>query len=183
MKTEIKTTTLLDFIEIYNKYEHLIEKYIMKICPEYIDSEDFIQDAKLGLLEYIKYNEAFHKLTDSKLRTIYVSQYMSRLIDRLHRRYLSYSKSLNLYDFENDLIYTYDYDVCGLKEVINRALNTLPENEANVIKLYFYEDLTLNSISSLEGLSQSRVYQILLKALRKLRYPSITEQLKTYIED
>ena len=57
MKTKIETTELLDYIELYNKYEYLIERTIMKICPKFIDNEDFIQDAKLGLLEYIEYKD------------------------------------------------------------------------------------------------------------------------------
>ena len=72
----------------------------------------------------------------------------------------------------------------SLKEEVNRALNMLPEREAEVIRLYFGingPELGLEEIGERLNLSRERVRQIKEKALRLLRGAQIGSVLKEYL--
>jgi len=70
-----------------------------------------------------------------------------------------------------------------LKE-IDRALSTLPEREAIIIKHFFGvndEELSLREIGEKLGLTRERVRQLKERALRKLRKTSRSKHLKTFL--
>ena len=73
----------------------------------------------------------------------------------------------------------------SLKAEIDRALSTLTEREAEVIKLYFWlnknHSLTLEEIGERFNLTRERVRQIKEKAIRRLRHASRSKNLKTYL--
>ncbi len=68
---------------------------------------------------------------------------------------------------------------------VNRALETLSENEAHVIKHYFginvKQPKTLQEIGDNIGLTRERVRQIREKGIRRLRHTSRNKVLKTYL--
>jgi RNA polymerase primary sigma factor len=73
----------------------------------------------------------------------------------------------------------------SLKEEVRRALNTLSEREAQVIRLYFGLDqehsLTLEEIGEKFNLTRERVRQIKEKAIRRLRHASRSKALRSYL--
>jgi len=73
----------------------------------------------------------------------------------------------------------------SLKTEIERALSTLTEREAEVIKLYFglnkEHSLTLEEIGERFNLTRERVRQIKEKAIRRLRHASRSKNLKAYL--
>ncbi|GAA4971611.1 RNA polymerase sigma factor RpoD/SigA [Algibacter aquimarinus] len=73
----------------------------------------------------------------------------------------------------------------SLNVEVNRALNTLSENEAHVIKHYFGINIkqpkSLQEIGDNIGLTRERVRQIREKGIRKLRRPGKSKVLKTYL--
>ncbi len=73
----------------------------------------------------------------------------------------------------------------SLKNEIERALSTLTEREAEVIKLYFGIDvehpLTLEEIGEKFNLTRERVRQIKEKAIRRLRHTSRSRNLRAYL--
>lgn len=73
----------------------------------------------------------------------------------------------------------------SLKQEIERALSTLTEREAEVIKLYFglnkEHSLTLEEIGERFNLTRERVRQIKEKAIRRLRHASRSKNLKSYL--
>ena len=73
----------------------------------------------------------------------------------------------------------------SLKEEVKRALNTLSEREAQVIRLYFGLDqehsLTLEEIGEKFSLTRERVRQIKEKAIRRLRHASRSKALRAYL--
>lgn len=73
----------------------------------------------------------------------------------------------------------------SLKVEVRRALSSLSEREAEVIRLYFGLDrehsLTLEEIGEKFNLTRERVRQIKEKAIRRLRHASRSKQLRAYL--
>lgn len=73
----------------------------------------------------------------------------------------------------------------SLRNEIGRALSTLSEREAEVIKLYFglnkEHSLTLEEIGEKFNLTRERVRQIKEKAIRRLRHASRSKNLRSYL--
>jgi len=56
-----------------------------------------------------------------------------------------------------------------LKEVLAKAIDTLPEREKQLIALYYYEDLTMREISEIFRLGEPRICQLHAQAVLRLR--------------
>jgi len=73
----------------------------------------------------------------------------------------------------------------SLSKEVERALSTLTEREAEVIRLYFglgrEHSLTLEEIGEKFQLTRERVRQIKEKAIRRLRHASRSKQLRAYL--
>ena len=73
----------------------------------------------------------------------------------------------------------------SLRIEVNRALQTLSDREAEVIRLYFGLDrehpLTLEEIGERFSLTRERVRQIKEKAIRRLRHTSRSRMLRNYL--
>ncbi len=72
----------------------------------------------------------------------------------------------------------------SLSREIHRALATLTEREADIIRLFFgigCQEMTLEEIGERFGLTRERVRQIKEKAIRRLRHTSRSKLLKTYL--
>ncbi|MFN4081633.1 MAG: RNA polymerase sigma factor RpoD/SigA [Saprospiraceae bacterium] len=73
----------------------------------------------------------------------------------------------------------------SLRREIERSLDTLTERQADVIKLYYGigvdHPLSLEDIGDRFGLTRERVRQIKDKAINKLRAPTRSKMLKTYL--
>ena len=68
-----------------------------------------------------------------------------------------------------------------LREQLDEVLDTLTDREENVLRLRF--GLDDGKMRTLEDVTRERIRQIEAKALRKLRHPSRSKQLKDFIED
>ena len=73
----------------------------------------------------------------------------------------------------------------SLKTEVNRVIATLPQREADILKLYFGLDskhpITLEEIGEKFDLTRERVRQIKEKALRRLKHTSKCKILKSYL--
>ena len=74
-----------------------------------------------------------------------------------------------------------------LREQLDEVLDTLTDREENVLRLRFgFDDgkmRTLEDVGKVFNVTRERIRQIEAKALRKLRHPSRSKQLKDFIED
>ena len=75
----------------------------------------------------------------------------------------------------------------SLQEEINNVLKTLSPKEARVIECRFglndKKPMSLKQIGELFNLSKERIRQIEKKALKRLKHPSRSENLKIYLKD
>ena len=74
-----------------------------------------------------------------------------------------------------------------LREQLDEVLDTLTDREENVLRLRFGLDdgkmRTLEDVGKVFNVTRERIRQIEAKALRKMRHPSRSKQLKDFIED
>jgi RNA polymerase primary sigma factor len=72
-----------------------------------------------------------------------------------------------------------------LKSSIKEALGRLNPKEAEILRLRFGLDghniLTLEQVGNIFGVKRERIRQQEAKALRKLRHPSITQNLRQFL--
>lgn len=70
---------------------------------------------------------------------------------------------------------------------MDEVLDTLTDREENVLRLRFGLDdgkmRTLEDVGKVFNVTRERIRQIEAKALRKLRHPSRSKQLRDFIED
>ena len=62
------------------------------------------------------------------------------------------------------------FEVAELRQLLAQAINGMPEREKIVLTLYYYENLTLQEIGKVLGVTESRVCQIHTKAVLQLRH-------------
>ena len=56
-----------------------------------------------------------------------------------------------------------------LKRILKESIEKLPEREQKILFLYYFEELTLKEISSIMGVSESRISQLHTKAITRLK--------------
>ncbi len=156
---------------------------------------------KIGTISRI--NKAFAHLEqelEREPRTDEIAQYLAiseeevRELIRNSSRPLSMDASLNqeddnnMYDVlksnespmpDNELILE------SLRTEINRTIATLPQREADILKLYYGLDcrypMTLDEIGEQFDLTRERVRQIIEKSIRRLKHASKCKNLKAYL--
>ncbi|MBO6007196.1 MAG: sigma-70 family RNA polymerase sigma factor, partial [Lachnospiraceae bacterium] len=73
------------------------------------------------------------------------------------------------------------------REQLDKVLDSLTDREKKVLRLRFGLDdgrqRTLEEVGKEFNVTRERIRQIEAKALRKLRHPSRSKQLKDYLED
>jgi RNA polymerase sigma factor (sigma-70 family) len=70
-----------------------------------------------------------------------------------------------------------------LKVAMDAVRKTLSYREQQIIGLRFDDDKSLEEVGKELGVSRDRVRQLEARALRKMRYPSRSDQLKSFVEE
>ena len=88
---------------------------------------------------------------------------------------------------EENLVRDTERDLENLPEILQKLIQTLEPGEQKVLNLRFGlktegERSTLGEVAVRLGLTTERVRQIEAKALRKLRHPSKSQQLRNYLD-
>lgn len=69
------------------------------------------------------------------------------------------------------------------EKAINCAIESLSSAERDVIRLRFFEGMTLDAASAVRGVTRMRIRQIESKALQKLRHPSRSKLLVDFVNN
>jgi len=82
--------------------------------------------------------------------------------------------------------YLQDFSAIEKKEsaqIMSDILDTLSKREAQVLRMRYYQDMTLDEVALSFGVTRTRIMQIEHKALRKLRHPDRTRKMAGVSDD
>jgi RNA polymerase sigma factor (sigma-70 family) len=74
------------------------------------------------------------------------------------------------------------YERADIKQFVQKAVNVLPDNERICITMYYLNELSVNEISELTGITVANI-KVLLHRGRKRLYAKLDELLKTELND
>ena len=69
-----------------------------------------------------------------------------------------------------------------LQEAVGAAMSTVPEQYREILRLRYWEDMTLEDVGDLRGISKERVRQMENKGIRILRQPKTASQLYAFCD-
>lgn len=75
-----------------------------------------------------------------------------------------------------------DLERSELREAVYSAIRTLTPIQQEIIILHLFDEFTLDEIGEMFDVTQERVRQIEAKALRRLRHPSVSSELRSFLD-
>jgi RNA polymerase sigma-70 factor (ECF subfamily) len=137
-------------LEEYNKsvdlYSDGVFRFILKNIKDEDEAKDVVQDT---------YEKLWIKSSDvnfSKVKSYLFSAAYHTMIDKIRK-----NKRITSMGEYGDNIGTYTGHYNGLSEVLNEALDKLPEIQKSVILLRDYEGYPYNEIADITNLTESQV--------------------------
>jgi len=172
----------------------LLQKYGAEPSAEQIALEmDFLEKADTDAIKYLR-QEGMH-LDPSLQRKLRRAAQKVRKIMRISQEPMSIDQPIGQEDSSLFGDFIPDDKVLGpvdaatrqlLKDQIRQALGVLSDREREVLEMRFGlldgQDHTLEEVGKHFGVTRERIRQIEAKALRKLRHPTRSRQLRDYLE-
>src|SRR5210317_2314027 len=143
---------------------------------------------KYNLQLDIDNNDYYYKLSKNKNNRLVQQKVDRPLSSKYDVMRLSTIESLNTLDEVSPVIVNDCLEKVKrqeLKEVMSTVLSSLTPREERVLRLRFginlNKDYTLEEVGKIINVNRERVRQIEAKALRKLKHPSRSKELKHYL--
>lgn len=137
-----------DFTKVIEKYSDNIYRIALVHTQNEADAKDVVQDTFLKYVTRIKKGEPFRSDEHEKAWLIRVT--LNRCAD-LKRSWISKSSELNDSNLPPEEFKTNADD-----DILN-AMNSLPEKYKSVLHMFYYEEYTINEISSVLGMKSNTV--------------------------
>ena len=155
---------------IYQRYESLLRTVILGVIRDESEVEDVLHDVLLQVWEQgQRYNP-----NEKGLRGLLITLARRRSLDRLRRRaaYRRATESLQT-ETDNPLTFatapaTNQVEVNDLSELLNRAMQELPEAQKEMIDLAFFKGMSQREIAAKRQIALGTVKTRLHLAQRKL---------------
>ena len=165
---DIQNGNISSYSYLVHKYKNLVFNLVYRILKNREDSEEVSQDAFVNAFNVI--NEFNFK---AKFSTwIYKIAYNAAISRLRHKKTFSFLKTNELEDnFTDDDSYSIEnilqLELDEKKEIIQKLLSELNEEENVLIALYYFNDCSIQEISEITSLTVSNV-KIKLYRTRKL---------------
>lgn len=183
--------------DLIEQYYPLIRELAYRIKTAYnlvyIDIDDLVGYGSFGL---IKAAQKYEPSENTSFKTFAKIKIRGAIIDGLRnneikRKYLKDKYKNNLPIYQNDIRYNNYKTNTENKEIVyefpdnnweqqyetinnycktlEKALNYLSPKRKDIIKMYFYDDMTCKDIGKKYGIGESATYQIIQTALKQIR--------------
>lgn len=156
------------FKELYYRYSNKLFAYCRRIISDISAAEDIFQEAFIALLNNAK---AGKKITSVPAYLIAVTRNLSLNYKRNHNKQFIDIDSLELGNYDKM------YEDKEISELINRALELLPENYREAIVLYNYMGISYEEIAEIKNCSINNIKTWISRGKQKLK-----EILQPYFE-
>ena len=155
------------FSVLVNRYKDLVFSLTLRMLKNREEAEEISQDV------FIKIFKSLHKFKgDSKLSTwVYKITYNSCL-DKLKQYKKEYVK-VPIDEFTENKVQVLDNALENMiienrKQMIQNCINKLPGDDGFLLTLYYFEELSLDEISKIVGLTSNNVKVKLFRSRKKL---------------
>ena len=166
------------FTWIMDRYKDLVFTMCIRMLGSEADAEEAAQDVFVKVYRSISTYQGRSKFSTWIYRLTYnhcisVLRKKVKMID-LASDFPEYSES-------EDSGYALDHLSSSDRRIfLERAIESLPETDALVITLFYYEELSVGEIQEITGLGSSNI-RVRLHRSRQKMYSVLSEQLKTEI--
>ena len=149
---------------LVNRHKDHTFNLALRLCGNYEEAEEVAQDAFL---------KAYRSLSKFKMKSSF-STWLFRIVYNTAISHLRTRKAgiLKLEDFQAEPSgftgYVSEQEDDYRKSLVNFALKKLIEDERTLITLFYYEDLSIEEIAEITGLSTSNVRIRLFRARKKM---------------
>ncbi|WP_033961361.1 RNA polymerase sigma factor [Psychroserpens jangbogonensis] len=155
------------FTILVDRYKDLVFTLALRMLKNREEAEEVAQDT------FIKTYKSLEKFKgDSKFSTwIYRVTYNSCL-DRIKKN-KKHLNNVEINEFTEHQVVTIDNALDNMetkerKEAMQRCINTLPNEESFLLTLYYFDDLSLDEISKIVGITANSIKVKLFRSRKKL---------------
>jgi len=158
-----RTADIQKIEKVHKKLEHKLgrEPTASEIAEELDMDDDEINHLRNITQDYISLDSSYGESEDTTILSMIVDQ----RVDSPDKKVLDES----------------------LSDALNAILQTLTESERQILRMRYglngYEPMSLQQIGDKFNLSKERIRQIEKKAIRRLRHPSRSQKLKSFLQD
>jgi RNA polymerase sigma-70 factor (ECF subfamily) len=154
---------------IYTTLYTPLYRYVLSKCHDRILVDDICQQT------FLKFYEALNSYEPEKSPLAYLFTIAKRLL-------INHKEKKTFESFDETLLETYseetpsiieELDIKNLSEIINTYLPSLSGDEQEVVRLYFYGELSYKEISDTLEKEEAYIRKIKERALKKLRILTI----------
>lgn len=151
--------TVSQYNNCVDEYSDALYRFVLKHIRDSDVAKDIVQDT---------YEKVWRKVNDIDAEKI-----KSYLFTTAHRTLIDYTRrDKSKQDYQNSLDFSqnaYQQSHHDVKEILNKALNTLPDIQKSVILLRDYEGYDYAEIGEITGLSESQVKVYIFRARTALK--------------
>lgn len=150
--------TVQEYNQCVESFADGIYRFILKNIKDADRAQDIVQDT---------FEKVWHKVSEisfSKAKSYFFSTAYHTMLDVLRRE----KKMVNSADEDLD-IRTHTFQYSDLNEVLNKALDTLPEIQKQVVLLRDYEGYNYAEIGDILDLNESQVKVYIYRARKHLQ--------------
>jgi RNA polymerase sigma factor (sigma-70 family) len=145
--------TTTEFNKCVDEHADRLYRFILKNIKDEEEARDIVQDA------YEKMWRNIEKIEGNKSKSYLFTTAYHTMIDKIRRKkYVSDYTEVN----EESLFHTDQYS--DIKQILNNALNLLPDIQKAVILLRDYEGYSYEEIGDIAGLNESQVKVYIYRA-------------------
>lgn len=150
--------TVKEYNNSVERYSSDIYRFILKSVRDKDVAHDVVQDT------FIKVWKNAETVSFSKAKSYLFSTAYHTMIDWTRRE-----KKKERFDVVNEMDYSHSEQYSDTKEILDRALNTLPEQQKNLVLLRDYEGYSYQEIGEICSLSEAQVKVYIFRARKALK--------------
>ena len=163
----VKKGNTSDYSIIVNRYKNKAFSMLKRMLKDEFDAEEILQDCFLKA-----YNSLGSFKGESKFSTWFYRIVYNSALTKLSSQKRKIESEMSSVEEHFDLVSSYNSDEIekkDLKDLIQETVNKLPERYSAIITMFYLNEMTIDEISEVMGISISNVKVMLYRSRNALR--------------